>query len=79
MFDMNFEYGVLQKDRYCTDVFTDKALAWLDRREKEKPFCLMLHFKTTHEPWHFHPRHALAIQDLKVQLRQLQSDIEDKP
>ncbi len=51
---------------YWTDVFTDKALAWLDRREADKPFCLMLHFKATHEPWNFHPRHAELYEDVDL-------------
>lgn len=49
--------GRVQKG-YCTDVFTDKALGWLEDRQSEKPFCLMLHFKATHEPWQYADRHA---------------------
>lgn len=33
---------------YSTDVTTDEALAWLDRREKTRPFFLMLHHKAPH-------------------------------
>lgn len=51
---------------YCTDVFTDQALAWLGHRQTEKPFCLMLHFKATHEPWQYHPRHAGLYQDVTL-------------
>jgi arylsulfatase A-like enzyme len=58
MFEMQLDKGITQKGAYSTDVFTDKALAWLDARAGEKPFCLMLHFKATHEPWNYHPRHA---------------------
>ena len=58
MYEMDLGKGVVQEGAYCTDVFTDKALAWLKRREADAPFCLMLHFKATHEPWNFHPRHA---------------------
>ena len=58
MFEMDLAKPQKQQDAYSTDVFTDKALAWLGRRELAKPFCLMLHFKATHEPWNFHPRHA---------------------
>lgn len=33
---------------YATDVITDQALNWLDRREKQKPFLLLLHHKAPH-------------------------------
>jgi len=58
MFEMQLDKGIPQKGAYSTDVFTEKALAWLDGRDGEQPFCLMLHFKATHEPWNYHPRHA---------------------
>ncbi len=63
MYEMDLTGGVVQQGQYCTDVFTDKALGWLDRRDRAGPFCLMLHFKATHEPWQFHPRHAELYQD----------------
>ncbi|NQU22702.1 MAG: sulfatase [Candidatus Nealsonbacteria bacterium] len=58
MYEMDLDGGAVQQGAYSTDVFTDKALDWLARRDREKPFCLMLHFKATHEPWQYHPRHA---------------------
>lgn len=33
---------------YATDVITDEALQWLDRRDTQKPFFLMLHHKAPH-------------------------------
>ena len=33
---------------YATDVITDEALGWLDRRDKTKSFFLMLHHKAPH-------------------------------
>lgn len=33
---------------YATDVITEEALNWLDTREKEKPFMLLLHHKAPH-------------------------------
>jgi len=58
MFEMQLQSGTVQKGKYCTDVFTSKALQWLDKRDADQPFCLMLHYKATHEPWQYHPRHA---------------------
>lgn len=40
-----------RSDGYVTDVITDKSLDWLDHRDKEKPFCLLLHHKATHRIW----------------------------
>ena len=66
LYEMDLENGERQEGAYSTDVFTDKALGWLEEREEEKPFCLMLHFKATHEPWNFHPRHAALFQDVDI-------------
>ena len=66
MFEMNLDEGEVQTSAYCTDVFTDKALGWLDRRDKARPFCLMLHFKAAHAPWQFHPRHAELYKDISL-------------
>ncbi|MGL5705372.1 MAG: sulfatase family protein [Tannerellaceae bacterium] len=37
---------------YATNVTTDIALDWLDeKRDKDKPFCLLLHHKAPHRTW----------------------------
>lgn len=36
---------------YATDIVTDLSLDWLDRRETEKPFALLVHHKAPHRPW----------------------------
>ncbi len=36
---------------YCTNLTTDFGLNWLDNRDKEKPFCLLLHHKAPHRTW----------------------------
>ncbi len=66
MYEMDLSNGVVREGDYCTDVFTTEAIQWLGRRDAEKPFCLMLHFKATHEPWQFHPRHAKLYQDIDL-------------
>lgn len=40
-----------RSDGYVTNVITDKSLDWLDKRDKDKPFCLLLHHKATHRIW----------------------------
>lgn len=66
MYEMNMNSGKAQKGTYSTDVFTEKALAWLDRRDASRPFCLMLHFKATHEPWQFPPRYNSLYKNVKI-------------
>ncbi|MFV0484294.1 MAG: sulfatase, partial [Bacteroidales bacterium] len=36
---------------YVTDVVTDKSIDWLDNRDKNKPFCLLVHHKAVHRIW----------------------------
>ena len=40
-----------QIEGYVTTVTTDLALSWLDNRDSEKPFCLLLHHKAPHRTW----------------------------
>jgi arylsulfatase A-like enzyme len=40
-----------QFEGYCTTLTTDFALDWLDSRNTEKPFCLLLHHKAPHRTW----------------------------
>jgi len=57
MYEMSFDNKTVCRG-YSTDLFTDRALEWLNGRKQDKPFCLMLHFKATHEPWKYHKRYA---------------------
>ena len=41
----------LVREGYATDIVTDVALDWLDRRDPDKPFCLFLHHKAPHRSW----------------------------
>lgn len=66
LFEMDLKKPVTKQGTYCTDLFTDHALAWLNRRDTAKPFCLMLHFKATHEAWNFHARHAALYKDVDI-------------
>ncbi|TNJ46019.1 sulfatase [Tamlana fucoidanivorans] len=37
---------------YTTNIITDKSLDWLEnKRDKNKPFMMMLHHKAPHRPW----------------------------
>ncbi len=38
---------------YLTDVITDRSIEWLESRDEEKPFCLLVHHKAPHTPLHY--------------------------
>lgn len=41
-----------QYEGYATDITTDLAFDWMsNKREKDKPFCLLLHHKAPHRTW----------------------------
>ncbi len=44
-------------DGYVTDITTDFAIEFLQTRNQDKPFCLMLQHKAPHGPWFPAPRH----------------------
>ena len=42
----------VQRKGYATNITTDLAIEWLDNgRDKDKPFCLLLHHKAPHRTW----------------------------
>lgn len=42
---------------YATDIVTRQSLDFLDARDPEQPFCLLVHHKAPHRPWIPHPRY----------------------
>lgn len=46
------ENGSIVKEKgYTTNITTNFALDWLDNRNKETPFCLLLQYKAPHREW----------------------------
>ncbi len=43
---------------YVSDVITDLALNWLAQRDRNRPFCLLVHHKAPHRPWEYPDRYA---------------------
>jgi arylsulfatase A-like enzyme len=41
----------LHETGYATDLITDKSIEWLNYRDKDKPFCLMVYHKAPHRNW----------------------------
>ncbi|BDS07934.1 hypothetical protein NT6N_29740 [Oceaniferula spumae] len=51
---------------YCTDLVTDHAIQWLDKRDKTKPFMLMCQHKAPHRNWAPAPRHLTLFDDVEI-------------
>ena len=43
---------------YTTDLITDYSLDWLRARDRDRPFCLMVHHKAPHRSWEPDEKHA---------------------
>ncbi len=60
MFPIVYENGrmVMKHNCYVTDYITDNAINFLHSRERDKPFCLSIHYTAPHSPWakECHPR-----------------------
>ena len=42
----------IQEKGYLTNLITDKSLDWLEnKRDKNKPFCILIHHKAIHRNW----------------------------
>ena len=51
---------------YVTDVTTDLALEWLEGRDRDRPFMLMLQHKAPHRAWLPGPKHLTMYQDQAI-------------
>ena len=54
--------GIVQPG-YLTEVITDKAIDWLKGRDSQKPFCLLVHHKAPHGPYHYPDRYKKIFDD----------------
>ena len=53
----------VQQTGYTTDIITDTSLDWLKRRDKTKPFLMMMQHKAPHREWSPALRHLDADKD----------------
>ncbi|MDE5705752.1 sulfatase [Muribaculum sp.] len=46
------ENDTIRKHGYLTNIITDDAIDWMEnKRDKEKPFCILIHHKAIHRNW----------------------------
>ena len=65
--DMIFADGRRRLDGYCTDVVTDLAVNWLkEKRDKSKPFVMMVQHKAPHRNWMPALRHLNLYDDITI-------------
>jgi arylsulfatase A-like enzyme len=55
-----------QHSGYVTDIITDLSLDWLEKRDTERPFCLMYHHKAPHRWWEPDDKHADMYDDVDI-------------
>jgi len=55
--DLKDSTGVKRYTGYATTIITDEALQWMDSRDPEKPFFLMVHHKAPHRSWFPEPKY----------------------
>jgi arylsulfatase A-like enzyme len=61
------EQGDTKYEGHVSDIVTDKALDWLEnKRDKEKPFMLMIHHKAPHRTWIPAERHMVKYADVEI-------------
>lgn len=58
--------GEWQVDGYVTDIITDMAVGWLERRDTDRPFALMVHHKAPHRTWEPDEAHQHMYDDVEI-------------
>lgn len=60
---INGENGKHVERGYVTDVITDKAIDFIDKRDPTRPFFAMVHHKAPHRAWECDPKHKHLYKD----------------
>lgn len=53
------------EEGYATTLTTDHAINWMQHRDKNKPFCLLLHHKAPHRNWMPEEKYLNVFKDLE--------------
>ncbi|KUK77509.1 MAG: Sulfatase [Proteiniphilum acetatigenes] len=54
----------VRKEGYCTEIITEETLDWLkNKRDPEKPFCVLYHQKAPHRNWQPAPKYVNLYDD----------------
>ena len=66
LFDFQTNGERVKHEGYTTDIITDRAFEWLDKRDKGKPFFLMCQHKAPHGRWEPALRHLDAFEEIEI-------------
>ncbi|OIV35278.1 sulfatase [Mangrovactinospora gilvigrisea] len=58
--------GEVQHRGYVTDIITDRALEWIDARDPDRPFCILVQHKAPHREWEAAERHRALYTDVEI-------------
>lgn len=64
--DSKGEY--IREEGYATTLTTDHAIEFLDHRDKQKPFCLLVHHKAPHRNWMPETKYLNLYEDVEFPL-----------
>lgn len=64
--DFHTPEGRIVVEGYATDIITDMSLRWLEDRDPERPFALMIHHKAPHRPWEPDDAHASMYEEKHI-------------
>lgn len=54
----------IRENGYVAEAITDSAIEWLDSRDDQKPFCLLVHHKSVHRNWFPEIKYAGLYEDV---------------
>lgn len=55
----------IKEEGYATTLTTDHSIEFLEQRDKEKPFCLLVHHKAPHRNWMPEPQYLNLYEDVE--------------
>ncbi|MBK6284842.1 MAG: sulfatase [Draconibacterium sp.] len=58
--------GGIEKEGFVTDIITDLAIKWIENRDTEKPFFLMVHHKAPHTPHEYPDKFATLFKNKEL-------------
>jgi len=61
--DFLTQEGRKHREGYCPDIVADLSLAWMEKRDKSRPFMLMSQHKAPHRNWMAGPKYLTAFDD----------------
>jgi len=55
----------IREEGYASTLITDHSIEFLEQRDKEKPFCLLVHHKAPHRNWLPEPQYLTLYEDIE--------------